>query len=691
MATTLLGAKIESRVIWREDVKSRKAAFASLQKYKKQVLGIKTQLMGLGNIKIKVDGLAKAKSQLSQIKTQAAKTVKAPVTKTAKVSATSDFMGPLKPPTQGAVKAEAMAQSAADKKSLEAKRAKAREEKRLAKIFRLEMSPAMQKLTEEDRKQFILGLKKIKNANKLSIEIAKVQAKVRKINALEAQRLKIMNKQNFATQRATASMAQLAGGAFSVFTLMEGIGAVAKTGLDMQRIEAAMLSVSANTKDAKENIQFIRAESLRLGGDLVQNTRAFTQLLANRGEITRAETKELFTGIAELATARGLSADEVAGSVKAIGQMMGKTKVQAEELRGQLAERLPGAVQIFAAAAKDAGKSDGSVAQLNKLMEDGKALSKDLLPFVAARLKDAARANGALELALKGLNVKLAQSKVGLQLFQEALFDKGVRDGLKFLLNGFNDLMKSGKGLAAFLGGAFRGAVVGLTFPFRLLTAVITDLMNLLPEGGRDTLSKFAEYAAVAAAAVAGLAINLWAVKKAFGAIRGLRGMIGGKAAADGKGGKGGSGIMGMMGVQKVFVTNMPSGGMGAGMDTTTKKGGKIAGAAKLLGNVAVIGTISALVAETIDTYGRQFKVYQEVDKAVTGYMSNMFTSGRGATPHGYLAGAYNKPKDFGASSLMRPQKLDITVTSDNDKFNVEARNAASEELSINHASVRDN
>ena len=331
MATTLLGAKIESRVIWREDIKSRKQAFASLAKYKKEVLGIKTQLMGLGNIKIRVDGLAKAKSQLSQIKTQAAKTVKAPVTKTAKVSATSDFMGPLKPPTQGAVKAEAMAQSAADKKSLEAKRAKAREEKRLAKIFRLEMSPAMQKLTEEDRKQFILGLKKIKNANKLSIEIAKVQAKVRKINALEAQRLKIMNKQNFATQRATASMAQLAGGAFSVFTLMEGIGSVARTGMDFQKVESGMVAVSTNASEASENITFVRGEARRLGADLIQTSKGFTQLLAaGQGKIALEDMKALTTGVLETSTVLGLSTDDTAGSIRALTQMMSKGKVMSK-------------------------------------------------------------------------------------------------------------------------------------------------------------------------------------------------------------------------------------------------------------------------------------------------------------------------------------------------------------------------
>ena len=54
--------------------------------------------------------------------------------------------------------------------------------------------------------------------------------------------------------------------------------------------------------------------------------------------------------------------------------MISKGKVQAEELRGQLGERLPSAFQL---AAKAMGMT---TAQLDKFMADGKLTAEDLLP-----------------------------------------------------------------------------------------------------------------------------------------------------------------------------------------------------------------------------------------------------------------------------------------------------------------------
>ena len=484
MATTLLGARIQNTVFFKEDVKSRKSAFASLKKYKKEVLGIKTQLMGLGNIKIKVDGLAKARAQIAQIKEQATKTVQAKAHKTQKKATstqpTSGLFGPTKPPLQGGVKAKAMEQAAADAKSLEATRAKIREEKRLAKIFRLEMSPAMQKLTAEDREQEILGLKKIKNANKLGRAITEVQAKVRKMNQLERERLRIMNKQNFATKRSSASMAQLAGSAFSVFTLMQGIGAVARTGMGMQRIESTMLSVSKNTEEAQENMAFLRKESHRLGMDRLKAGRAFSKILAARGELTLPDARQLFSAVSEAGVVSGTTADEMSLQVKALSQMLGKTTVMSEELKQQLGDTMPIALQVFATAAKEAGIStSGTTKELFKLMEDGAVPASKIMPFVTKGFHDFAIKNDALTVSLAKFGKQLDIAGDDLLGFQEDLYGAGVEDGLKFLLNGFKDLMKSSKTLANVLGGVFKGAIVALALPFRLLISGMQTVAGL--------------------------------------------------------------------------------------------------------------------------------------------------------------------------------------------------------------------
>ena len=61
-------------------------------------------------------------------------------------------------------------------------------------------------------------------------------------------------------------------------------------------------------------------------------------------------TRKIFVSLSEAGTALGLSNEDLNGSLYAISQMMSKGKVQAEELRGQLGERLPGAFNMAAEA-----------------------------------------------------------------------------------------------------------------------------------------------------------------------------------------------------------------------------------------------------------------------------------------------------------------------------------------------------
>lgn len=76
-----------------------------------------------------------------------------------------------------------------------------------------------------------------------------------------------------------------------------------------------------------------------------------------------------------------LSAEDSKGVYLALGQVMSKGKVQAEELRGQIGERIPGA---FAIAARAMGVTQ---ARLNKMMEDGEVVSEVFLPRFAAELE----------------------------------------------------------------------------------------------------------------------------------------------------------------------------------------------------------------------------------------------------------------------------------------------------------------
>jgi tape measure domain-containing protein len=87
-----------------------------------------------------------------------------------------------------------------------------------------------------------------------------------------------------------------------------------------------------------------------------------------------ADTNTLFEGVSKAVTALGLSGEDAQGIFLALSQIISNGKVQAEELRGQIGERLPGTMQLFA-------ESLGmSVAELNKAMEQGELVATTVLP-----------------------------------------------------------------------------------------------------------------------------------------------------------------------------------------------------------------------------------------------------------------------------------------------------------------------
>ena len=77
-----------------------------------------------------------------------------------------------------------------------------------------------------------------------------------------------------------------------------------------------------------------------------------------------------------------LSADDTQGVFTALEQIVSKGAVSAEELRGQLGERLPGAFQI-------AARSLGVTTQtLDEMLRKGEVLAEDLLPRLADELRE---------------------------------------------------------------------------------------------------------------------------------------------------------------------------------------------------------------------------------------------------------------------------------------------------------------
>ena len=90
----------------------------------------------------------------------------------------------------------------------------------------------------------------------------------------------------------------------------------------------------------------------------------------------------IFKAFTDAGAAMQLSGDEMSRVFLALGQMMSKGKVQAEEMRGQLGEVLPGAFQLAADA------MGMTTAQLDKFMADGNLTAEEVIPKMAVAVKE---------------------------------------------------------------------------------------------------------------------------------------------------------------------------------------------------------------------------------------------------------------------------------------------------------------
>jgi len=176
------------------------------------------------------------------------------------------------------------------------------------------------------------------------------------------------------------SMASVAAGVFAVsLTRLVSESIAVATAYD--RVDKAMNTVFGD--EATSQMQFVTDLSDKLGLSIRSASFEYAKLsAAAKGTIIEGKgVEEVFKGVSEASTALGLSTDETSGAFLAISQIISKGKVQADELRGQLGERIPGAFQIAARA------MNMTTIELDKFMEQGKLTSDEFIPRFAEQLR----------------------------------------------------------------------------------------------------------------------------------------------------------------------------------------------------------------------------------------------------------------------------------------------------------------
>jgi tape measure domain-containing protein len=257
-----------------------------------------------------------------------------------------------------------------------------------------------------------------------------------------------------------AKLGPMAIASVAGFSTVSMIQQLHQAGMAAERLRNSFEAATGSMSSGAAAMAFVRATSQKLGLDLQSAADGFMKIsAASKGTSMEGEnTQQIFKAVAGASTALGLSAEQTNGALLAISQMMSKGTVQAEELRGQLGERLPGAFQIAARA------MNVSTMELGKMLEGGKVVADDFLPKFAAELQKTFPPG---EKAMAGLTAETNRLKTAWFELQSAAMENGGGSI-------FTSLIKGTRTFTEDLGAAIKSMD---TFGSKFLTLVMPGIM----------------------------------------------------------------------------------------------------------------------------------------------------------------------------------------------------------------------
>ena len=195
---------------------------------------------------------------------------------------------------------------------------------------------------------------------------------------------------------------QVAGGLRKVGENADGIGPMIKRAFALTAVieftkkifttsaafEGLRTTIDYATEGQQKNgqaFQYLINLANTYGKDLQSLAGTYSSFTAssNLAGIKLEESNKIFEAAVKASTALGKSNEDTQGILLAFSQIVSKGTVQAEELRGQIGERIPGAFNL---AAKAMGVT---TKELNKMLEQGQVISAEFLPKFAVELENA--------------------------------------------------------------------------------------------------------------------------------------------------------------------------------------------------------------------------------------------------------------------------------------------------------------
>ena len=286
------------------------------------------------------------------------------------------------------------------------------------------------------------------------------------------------------TARALNSVFRQAVGLVAAYAGLNGLfnsaRSINETGMAFQGVSTALVSITGSSKQAADEMAYLESESERLGLNLLEISKSYMQITAAaKGTTLEGQaTRDIFTAIGEAATVLQLSTDQTNGAIRAITQVMSKGKVQAEELRGQLGERLYGAFQL---AARGMGIT---TAELDKMLEQGKVIAEDFLPKFAAEIRKTF--GDGVPAASQNARAELNRFNNAILEIERSIaaggFIDGMTEGYRTLTDTLNDpaIQNAAHDLGETLGSVIATTAEGLAFFIENADLAVTAIGGLI-------------------------------------------------------------------------------------------------------------------------------------------------------------------------------------------------------------------
>lgn len=260
----------------------------------------------------------------------------------------------------------------------------------------------------------------------------------------ENARLKAVRESAWLQDRANSSLRQLVGGFVSAYAMLELAQKTIDAGVKRQSAQLASTAIFGG--DTQQARMFAATFSHQIGQNYTDTLKQYSNFAAGaQPELGFQGTQEFYKNAAMFSRIRGATDEDLKGIMIAFQQMASKGKIQAEELRGQLGDRLAGAVQLFADAI---GKTPQ---ELDKMMKDGKLLAKDVLPKVSEKMRELVEAAGGMNAVSKQTATSMGQAKAMWDNTLVVLFNNSS-EGISQLSNSIAMFLQGSLGTSEALG-----------------------------------------------------------------------------------------------------------------------------------------------------------------------------------------------------------------------------------------------